>query len=61
MWVLGVSADSIQYLGEYQGEPPTGGAPAAKFPSFGAFLEKKLKRTEKGWPDSRQVPSEGAA
>lgn len=46
-WVLGVTDESIQYIGEYQGElpktPVVAGKPGTS--SFGSVLENKLR----GW------------
>ena len=44
-WVLGVTDESIQYLGEYQGEIPQVPAVATKPHSFSTVFENKLR----GW------------
>jgi flagellar biosynthetic protein FliO len=43
-WVLGVTEQSIQYLGEYEGAPPQQAAPAQGKTTFASTLERAVGR-----------------
>lgn len=43
-WVLGVTEQSIQYLGEYEGSPPQQAVPAQGKTTFASTLERAVGR-----------------
>jgi len=60
-WVLGITEQSVQYIGEYQGEVPKPKAQRAGVTSFATLLEKagfRLNRTMR--PPGETVPEGGA-
>lgn len=53
-WVLGITEQSVQYIGEYQGELPKPRAQRQGITSFASLLEKagfRLNRTMQSAPD----------
>ena len=59
-WVLGVTAESIQYIGPYQGEWPQVpmATPGSGQPSFASLLENKLRNLGRGFARRRETSVE---
>ena len=58
-WVLGVSSDSIRFIGEYQGDPPQARAKSPVMAGFSATLEHSVKRLGRSLARHREPVVEG--